>query len=127
MGSIIRVGLVSLLLVGLAVPASAKDLCIKAGNRIVVFKKVKKLKPGRAVPVIGLYLESGDPGQTEPFSGAATMSTGGTIKVGFTVFTYYGDFVYQASTNSAFAGTYLTNYVNPTVFNSVDCATVPIP
>jgi hypothetical protein len=69
---------VALLLLGVAGAAQAKDVCVQGpGGEQYVFLKVKKLKPGRAVPLQGFYILNGVSG---PLTGTAISKSSGQIE-----------------------------------------------
>jgi hypothetical protein len=64
------------------IPALAKDVCVSenpAGGTFV-FQKVKKLKPGKAVPLVGVFI-LGTPAESYPVTGAAVLRAGGNVEV----------------------------------------------
>jgi hypothetical protein len=79
-----RFALALCLALAFALPASAGDVCVNAGNPTFVFKKVKSLKkPGSAVPLQGFYLLGG----SAPVTGTAVVLQDGSVQFGVTVHT----------------------------------------
>jgi hypothetical protein len=80
MGLVTRIlGLGFPVLLGLAAPAAAKDLCIQGSfAESYVFKKVPKLKLGRAVPLVGVQLFGGE---QIPVMGMAAQTTATNIEM----------------------------------------------
>ena len=80
MGLVTRIlGLGFPALLALAGPAAAKDLCIQGSfSESYVFKKVPKLKLGRAVPLVGVQLFGGE---QIPVMGMAAQTTETNIEM----------------------------------------------
>ena len=128
---------VSLAVVGFVTQASAKDVCLKDQfNNSYVFRKVKTLRAGAAVPLTGFeVLLNLD---VLPIEGTAMMRTDGTVIAGMTV---HGQLTAQgvdalvrwfaSDATLAGSGDYdLSPLDGPEggyTFTSVDCATVAIP
>jgi hypothetical protein len=51
-----------------ALPASARDICVGDGSQTFVFRKVKSLKPGGAIVLNGLYVDTAN-GFIHPLGG----------------------------------------------------------
>jgi hypothetical protein len=119
----------------IAAPTLAKDTCLSDGSNTYIFKKVKKLKAGRAVSLQGIFLEGG--GQAAPFDGSAMMlGDGVTVRVGVFVHSLAlgtNNFTVEWTTTTDFTGTADFdndgNFVSSGTLNlsTVDCKTVTIP
>jgi hypothetical protein len=74
------------LAVGLALPAAAgaADVCVVDNlGGTFVFQELKTLKPNRAVPLYGIYVDTAaDPDETFPFQGVAVLRASGNVEVG---------------------------------------------
>jgi hypothetical protein len=121
-----------------ASPALAGDVCVQGGTTdFYVFHKVKKLKPGRSVPLNGRYT---DGVESVPVQGTAIMQADGTIRVGVFVHSMMlGDFggsnlTASLTVDARFSGTgqpdadgdYAPDAVAWT-WTAIDCDTVPLP
>src|SRR5262245_29422478 len=131
-------GIVLSLVIGGSSPAFARDVCVDwAGVGPVVFKKVKRLRPGGAVPLDGLW--KSPLGFTVPISGTALMQSDGSIRFGFRAFSmlpegvvgYANTTVTMKAADETYAGTGVwendpgdTTPDGTVVFTSIDCATV---
>ncbi len=73
----------SLIVLGSASVASAKDICITTGFSAIRFSKIKPLKPGRSVALNGVYI--GLFGTALPVYGAAYMRMNGTVTLAVTI------------------------------------------
>src|SRR5262245_17226220 len=79
-------GIVLSLVIGSSSAAFARDVCVQwSGFGDVVFRKVKRLRPGGAVPLDGIWV-SPLLGETVPISGTALMRSDGTVRFGFRAF-----------------------------------------
>jgi hypothetical protein len=110
----------------------AKDVCIQLGTTgqgTFVFRAVKKLKPGSAVPIAGFFFNPG----SEPVAGTAIMRANGQVLVGFTLHADNAGFVQTmtATTDGAFNGSLVITggFGAGAVlsFAPIDCKTVTIP
>ncbi len=126
-----------LIVAGFATQAAAKDVCLTDQfNTSYVFRKVKKLKAGVAIPLTEFRLLVNQ--DVLPIEGTAMMKTDGTVVVGMTV---HGLGTAQAAdvlvrwtaADASLAGSGLYD-VSPLdgpeggiTFTSVDCGTVAIP
>lgn len=65
-------------------PAAARDACVVVApaGYTVVFRKVKRLKPGGAAPLAGLVILS--PTNVAPVHGSAMMDSAGSVEIGVT-------------------------------------------
>jgi hypothetical protein len=110
--------------------AMAKDICVHlspAGT--FVFRGVKKLKPGGAIPLAGFFFNPG----SVPVGGSAIMRASGTVLVGFTVYTDGAALVqtFTATTDSELNGTAIITS-GPSAgtvlsLTAIDCKTVTVP
>ena len=78
-------GIVATAVVATTAPnaAAAKDLCVKGvGEEVYVFQSVKKLKTGRAVPILGFWRLADE---AVPIFGTAMREASGVIEVAVVV------------------------------------------
>lgn len=135
--------LASLLLVAFASSAWAKDICVSdSATGQHVFRKVKGLKPGGAIPLTGFTVFFG---QLLPLTGTAVMSSTGSVRIGVMVHAMSGvdgqNGLYETVENAdaTFAGsgvwdngdhdTQTRDYMGDQAltWTSIDCSTVVIP
>ena len=126
------------LALALAAPALAGDVCftMTGGLDHMVLRKVKKLKPGGAIPVNGIYVSASGPGQAAPVQGTAIMTSTGVVKLGAFVhgIDFLNDFTVSLVLDSNFEGTGKYDstgaYVPSGSFAAVtreDCSTIALP
>lgn len=126
-----------LVVVGFVAQAAAKDVCLTDQfNTSYVFRKVKKLKAGVAVPLTGFRVLLNQ--DVLPIEGTAMMKSDGTVVAGMTVHGFLtaqgGDLLVRwtaADASLAGSGVYdLSPLDGPEggfTFTSVACSTVTIP
>jgi hypothetical protein len=120
-----------------AAPAAARDVCTTLGpaGYTIVFKGVKKLKPGRAVPLSGIGIVSAT--NVVPIHGSAIMDSAGNIELGFTGYGMLDgitNVMIQGDVDADFTGTaqldadgdFSADAVAATL-TTTDCKTVVIP
>src|SRR5262245_9224169 len=133
-------GIALSLVIGGSSAAFARDVCVNfAGAGDIVFKKVKRLKPGGAIPLDGIYVLGTT---TSPVSGTALMRSDRTVRLGLQLFTRAPDgqggtvnsTVTVKAADETYAGTGLWENEpadgtpdGVATFTSIDCATVVIP
>jgi len=126
--------------VALSSSAWATDICVSDTSTMghIVFRKVKALKPGKAVTLNGIGVNM-PATESFPISGTAIMTTGGTVKIGVLYHsmapgvTFGGGQIASLTTDATLAGTgngdtdgdYLPDFA--ITWASVDCATVTLP
>jgi len=94
----------ALLAVVHATDSWAKDVCVSDGSNTFIFKKVKTLRPGNAVPLVGIYQALG---RATTFDGSAVMRADGSIAAGIFVHTLAddtGNFTMEWITDPSLAG-----------------------
>ena len=139
-----KLGIAALLAIATSGAAFAKDVCvhIDSGGAFgdIVFKSVKKLKPGGAVALSGLWALSTD---AIPVSGTAVMRSDGKVEIGLQLFSlgaFGGTGVMAAAKVTADDATFAGSgfYENEDdggnntpdgsiTFTSIDCATIVLP
>lgn len=129
-------------------PPQTQDFCVVrrstvTGNALdtLVFQDVEPLRPGRTIPLQGMYFT---PVRIPTaFHGSAVMSADGTIRIGilahhsgrsqFTPYSYGSDKSFSGATDASFAGILNVDYTGDAIpdgtltFTSEDCATITIP
>jgi hypothetical protein len=141
-GNTLRTAAIALSLVVAGSTASfARDVCVDFFGGPVVFKKVKRLRPGGAVPLDGVWIVAQE---TIPVTGTAVMRSDGSVRLGLQVFSMSPDGVPGAvnttvvikAADETFAGTGVWENEDDTgndapdgaaTFTSIDCATVVVP
>jgi hypothetical protein len=101
----------------------------------LVFRNVKKLKPGRAVPLSGIGIPMGS--IVVPLHGSAIMDSAGTIELGITAYSMLDDIpnaMMHAMVDETFTGTIQVDAGGdfmpdglPAILMGIDCKTVVIP
>lgn len=120
-----------------AAPAAARDVCtaLEPAGYTIVFKSVKKVKPGRAVPLTGIGIVSAT--NIVPLHGSAIADSVGNIEIGFTGYGMLdgvSNVMVQGDVDADFNGTaqlvldsdFAADPVAATL-TAVDCKTVVIP
>jgi hypothetical protein len=140
-----KLGIAALLAIATSGAAFAKDVCVHLDGGSgdigdIVFKSVKRLKPGGAVALSGLWAYSTD---AIPVSGTAVMRSDGKVEVGVQLFSlgaFGGTGVMAAAKVTADDATFVGSgfYENEDdggnntpdgniTFASIDCATIVLP
>jgi hypothetical protein len=132
-------GLVLSLVIGGSSASFARDVCVEWGFGQIAFKKVKRLKPGGAVPLDGIWVSGKI---TVPVTGTAIMRSDGSIRLGLQAFSRdpeglggnVNTTVAIKAADETYAGTgFWENEPGDTIpdgiatFTSIDCATVVVP
>jgi hypothetical protein len=87
----LRTAAVASLCLLLAGTAAAKDVCVMDDVDFLVFKGVKSLKkPGRVVPLYGIYVHTAS-GRSFPIAGSATVRSDGQVVFGVLVHALLSD------------------------------------
>lgn len=124
-----------LLATALAGHAAAKDVCLTDGSSHYVFKKVKALKPGGAVPLTG-YIVFKNNFDVFPLEGTAMMKSDGTVVAAIACLELGGpgySTIIKWNADTTFAGDGLYDVApfdsadGGTTFTTVDCHTVTVP
>lgn len=119
----------------LAGQAAAKDICLTDGSSHYVFKKVKTLHPGAAVPLTG-YVVFKNGFDTYPLTGTAMMKQDGTVVAGVTALELGGPgtstiLLWYGDTSLAGSGYYdkspFSGVDGGVDLTSVDCSTIVVP
>jgi len=136
----VRLGLVLsvLSMLGAALPAAAKDVCVSDEAHRLRFKGVKSLKkPGSISPLTGFYV-NGD--FVAPSTGTAIVRGDGSVLIGITVhgadtdptgtdvdfvFTMLGDASFTASGSYRYADAPDVGYLAS--WTPIDCKTIVVP
>jgi hypothetical protein len=136
MKTLLRLGTIMVLLQAYPSAALAADKCLKdAFGNLLVFKRVKILRPGGAVALTGMFISGA---VSSPLTGAAVMRADGTVRVGVFLHTLHPTLgtvnaTYEWTADADFAGAgvfdtdgdYLSN--GAISFLTYDCKAFPIP
>jgi hypothetical protein len=118
-------------------PASARDICatLEPASYVLVFKGVKKLRPGRAVPLTGIGIISAT--GVVPLQGTAIADSSGSIEIGVTGYGMadgIGNVMIHAAVDADFTGPAQLDIDGdfapdalPASLVGLDCRTVAIP
>ena len=135
MKTLMRLGAILALLQACPSAALAGDKCVKdAFGNLLLFKKVKILRPGGVVALTGMFIS----GTSAPLTGAAVMRADGTVRIGVflhtldpTLGTVNATYEWTADADFAGAGVFDSDgdYVSNGAisFLAYDCKTIPIP
>ena len=117
-----KLGIAALLVIATSGAAFAKDVCVNvdSGGDIgsIKFKGVKKLKPGGAVALNGLWVQYLD---VIPVSGTAIMRSDGKVEIGVQLFSL-GSFGGTGVMSAAKVTAYDATLAGPGFFDNQDDA-----